>query len=73
MAGRLQRSGSAALWVGGALAFAVAAVAFTFHAARPWRPEIPRVWDEAALDGWATSRGVGNRVVSCGLWTLRYG
>ena len=54
MAGRTRRSGSAAAWVGGAIAFAVVAVAVAFHAARPWRPEIPRVWDEAALEGWAT-------------------
>src|SRR5918993_3137188 len=54
MAGRVQRSGSAAAWVGGAVAFAVVTVADTFDATRAWRPEIPRVWDEAALEGWAT-------------------
>jgi hypothetical protein len=40
--------------VGGAIAFAVVAVAVAFNSARAWRPEIPRVWDEAALEGWAT-------------------
>lgn len=36
------------------VAVAVVAAAVVFYAARPWSPEIPRVWDEAALEGWAT-------------------
>jgi hypothetical protein len=30
-----------------------AAAAVAYHEARTWRPDIPRVWDEAALEGWA--------------------
>jgi len=47
-----RRRGAAAAVLFGTVAVVAGAVAF--HAARPWRPEIPRVWDEAALEGWAT-------------------
>jgi hypothetical protein len=40
------------LGIGAVVALAVAAGAAVYHAT--WRPEIPRVWDEAALEGWAT-------------------
>ena len=38
----------------GGLALAAIAIAIAYHATRPWRPDIPRVWDAAALVGWAT-------------------
>jgi mono/diheme cytochrome c family protein len=45
--------GRAAAVVGGLVLAAVAA-AVAYRAAHTWRPEVPRVWDEAALAGWAT-------------------
>ena len=32
----------------------VAAAAAAYYEAQTWRPHIPRVWDQAALEGWAT-------------------
>jgi hypothetical protein len=38
----------------GALTVAAAVVAVTYRATHTWRADVPRVWDEAALAGWAT-------------------
>ena len=54
MAGRARTSRGAAAVLGGVAAIAVVAAAVAYHATRPWRPDIPRVWDAAALEGWAT-------------------
>jgi hypothetical protein len=43
---------SIALLVAGGLVLAAAA-ATAYRVTHTWRPEIPRVWDEAALAGWA--------------------
>jgi mono/diheme cytochrome c family protein len=40
--------------IAGGLVLAAIAAAVAYRAAHTWRPEIPRVWDEAALAGWAT-------------------
>ena len=40
--------------VAGALLVAAGAAAVAYRAAHTWHAEIPRVWDEAALAGWAT-------------------
>jgi len=42
-----------AAMVAGGLAVAVT-IAVAYQATRTWRPEIPRVWDESELAGWAT-------------------
>ena len=59
LAPRLEGKSRAAVAVGGlalaVIAIAIAiAIAITYRATRTWRPDIPRVWDEAALAGWAT-------------------
>ena len=55
LAPRLEGKSRAAVAVGGlALAAIAIAIAITYRATRTWRPDIPRVWDEAALAGWAT-------------------
>jgi hypothetical protein len=46
--------GRAAAAVAGGFVLAAFVAAVAYRAAYTWRPEIPRVWDEAALDGWAT-------------------
>ena len=38
----------------GGLVIAAVVAVVAYRAAHTWRPEIPRVWDEAALAGWAT-------------------
>ena len=40
--------------VAGGVVIAVLAAAVAYRAAHTWRAEVPRVWDEAALAGWAT-------------------
>jgi mono/diheme cytochrome c family protein len=40
--------------VTGGLVLAVAVAAAAYRANHVWRPNVPRVWDEAALAGWAT-------------------
>ncbi|MEO8466443.1 MAG: hypothetical protein ABI640_13955 [Gammaproteobacteria bacterium] len=45
---------SHAIAVTGGLAIAAATVALVYHATHTWRPDVPRVWDEAALANWAT-------------------
>ncbi len=40
--------------VAGALVLAAVAAAVAYRAAHTWRADVPRVWDEAALAGWAT-------------------
>ena len=54
MARRLRVGRGGAVVLGGVAAFGIVAAAVAYHAARPWHPDIPRVWDEAALEGWAT-------------------
>ncbi len=57
LAPRLTGKSRAAVAVGGLALAAIAiaiAIAITYRATRTWRPDIPRVWDEAALAGWAT-------------------
>jgi mono/diheme cytochrome c family protein len=46
--------GRTAATVAGGLVLAAVVAAVAYRAAHTWRPEIPRVWDEAALAGWAT-------------------
>jgi hypothetical protein len=53
MAERARFGGRRAALLGGAVALAVVA-AIAYQATRPWHPDVPRVWDEAALAGWAT-------------------
>jgi mono/diheme cytochrome c family protein len=45
---------SFAILVTGGLVLATAAATTAYRATHTWRAEIPRVWDEAALAGWAT-------------------
>ena len=40
--------------IAGGLVLAAIAAAVAYRTAHTWRAEIPRVWDEAALAGWAT-------------------
>jgi hypothetical protein len=42
-----------AIGVGG-IALIAAVAAGAYYETRAWRPDIPRVWDPAALEGWAT-------------------
>jgi hypothetical protein len=54
MAGRRRVGRRTAAVLGGVAVIAVVVAAVAYDAARPWRPDIPRVWDDAALEGWAT-------------------